>query len=153
MIVTTGNDVAMGEIVQYLGIVRGIVVRATGIGSSRRQAPPRRSTSSNRSRLQEPESSSTGRCGKRSARASRTACSASARGMYVGPLGDTVGARCWRCRGGRLGRGDQVAEVAADGAIEGDLDNSPLLVPDGRRLAAHQVDAGAKGLLGVGQDV
>lgn len=33
MIVTTGNDVAMGEIVQYLGIVRGIVVRATGIGA------------------------------------------------------------------------------------------------------------------------
>ncbi len=32
MIITTGNDVAMGEIVQYLGIVRGIVVRATGIG-------------------------------------------------------------------------------------------------------------------------
>ena len=33
MLVTTGNDVAMGEIVQYLGIVRGIVVRATGIGA------------------------------------------------------------------------------------------------------------------------
>lgn len=33
MIVTTGNDVAMGEIVQYLGVVRGIVVRATGIGA------------------------------------------------------------------------------------------------------------------------
>lgn len=32
MIITTGNDVAMGEIVQYLGVVRGIVVRATGIG-------------------------------------------------------------------------------------------------------------------------
>lgn len=33
MIVTTGNDVAMGEIVQYLGVVRGIVVRATSIGA------------------------------------------------------------------------------------------------------------------------
>ena len=33
MLVTTGNDVSMGEIVQYLGIVRGIVVRATGIGA------------------------------------------------------------------------------------------------------------------------
>lgn len=33
MIITTGNDVAMGEIVQYLGVVRGIVVRATGIGA------------------------------------------------------------------------------------------------------------------------
>jgi hypothetical protein len=33
MIVTTGNDVANGEIVQYLGIVRGIVVRATSIGA------------------------------------------------------------------------------------------------------------------------
>ncbi len=32
MLVTTGNDVAMGEITQYLGVVRGIVVRATGIG-------------------------------------------------------------------------------------------------------------------------
>ena len=32
MIITTGNDIAMGEIVQYLGVVRGIVVRATGIG-------------------------------------------------------------------------------------------------------------------------
>lgn len=32
MIITTGNDVAIGEIVQYLGVVRGIVVRATGIG-------------------------------------------------------------------------------------------------------------------------
>lgn len=31
MIVTTGNDVAGHEIVQYLGIVRGIVVRSTGI--------------------------------------------------------------------------------------------------------------------------
>lgn len=33
MIVTTGNEVAMGDIVQYLGVVRGIVVRATGIGA------------------------------------------------------------------------------------------------------------------------
>lgn len=33
MIVTTGNDVEMGRIVQYLGVVRGIVVRATGIGA------------------------------------------------------------------------------------------------------------------------
>ena len=32
MIITTGNDVAGAEIVQYLGVVRGIVVRATGIG-------------------------------------------------------------------------------------------------------------------------
>jgi uncharacterized protein YbjQ (UPF0145 family) len=32
MIVTTGNEVEMGRIVQYLGVVRGIVVRATGIG-------------------------------------------------------------------------------------------------------------------------
>jgi uncharacterized protein YbjQ (UPF0145 family) len=32
MIVTTGNEVEMGKIVQYLGVVRGIVVRATGIG-------------------------------------------------------------------------------------------------------------------------
>ncbi len=32
MIVTSGNDVAGHEIVQYLGIVRGIVVRSTGIG-------------------------------------------------------------------------------------------------------------------------
>jgi len=31
MIVTTGNDIARHEIVQYLGIVRGIVVRSTGI--------------------------------------------------------------------------------------------------------------------------
>jgi len=31
MIVTTGNDVAGHEVVQYLGIVRGIVVRSTGI--------------------------------------------------------------------------------------------------------------------------
>ena len=33
MIITTGNDVAMGEIVQYLGVVRGILVRATSIGA------------------------------------------------------------------------------------------------------------------------
>lgn len=33
MIVTTGNDIEMGTIVQYLGVVRGIVVRATGIGA------------------------------------------------------------------------------------------------------------------------
>jgi len=32
MIITTGNDVAGHQIVQYLGIVRGIVVRSTGIG-------------------------------------------------------------------------------------------------------------------------
>ncbi len=32
MIVTTGNDVAGKEIAEYLGVVRGIVVRATGIG-------------------------------------------------------------------------------------------------------------------------
>jgi uncharacterized protein YbjQ (UPF0145 family) len=31
MIVTTGNDVAGHQITQYLGIVRGIVVRSTGI--------------------------------------------------------------------------------------------------------------------------
>lgn len=31
MIVTTGNDIAGHKIVQYLGIVRGIVVRSTGI--------------------------------------------------------------------------------------------------------------------------
>jgi len=31
IIVTTGNDVAGHEIVQYLGIVRGIIVRSTGI--------------------------------------------------------------------------------------------------------------------------
>lgn len=31
MIVTTGNDIAGYEIVEYLGIVRGIVVRSTGI--------------------------------------------------------------------------------------------------------------------------
>jgi uncharacterized protein YbjQ (UPF0145 family) len=33
MIVTTANDVEGGKIVQYLGVVRGIVVRATGIGA------------------------------------------------------------------------------------------------------------------------
>ena len=33
MIVTTGNDVAGHQIVKYLAIVRGIVVRATGIGA------------------------------------------------------------------------------------------------------------------------
>jgi uncharacterized protein YbjQ (UPF0145 family) len=32
MIVTTGNDVAGYRIVEYLGITRGIVVRATSIG-------------------------------------------------------------------------------------------------------------------------
>ncbi len=32
MIITTGNDVEGGQSVQYLGVVRGIVVRATGIG-------------------------------------------------------------------------------------------------------------------------
>ncbi len=32
ILVTSGNDVAGHEIVQYLGIVRGIVVRSTGIG-------------------------------------------------------------------------------------------------------------------------
>ncbi len=32
MIVTTGNEVQMGTIVQYLGIVRGIVVRSPSIG-------------------------------------------------------------------------------------------------------------------------
>ena len=32
LIVTTGNDVAGHEVVKYLAIVRGIVVRATGIG-------------------------------------------------------------------------------------------------------------------------
>ena len=30
--VTTGNDLAGREITQYLGIVRGIIVRSTGIG-------------------------------------------------------------------------------------------------------------------------
>jgi uncharacterized protein YbjQ (UPF0145 family) len=34
MIITTGNDIAMGEIVQYLGVVRGIVIRATSIGAT-----------------------------------------------------------------------------------------------------------------------
>lgn len=33
MIVTTGNEIEGGRIVQYLGVVRGIVVRATGIGA------------------------------------------------------------------------------------------------------------------------
>jgi len=33
MIITTGNDVEGGKIVQYLGVVRGIVVRSTGIGA------------------------------------------------------------------------------------------------------------------------
>jgi uncharacterized protein YbjQ (UPF0145 family) len=32
MIVTTGNDVAGHQVAEYLGVVRGIVVRATGIG-------------------------------------------------------------------------------------------------------------------------
>jgi uncharacterized protein YbjQ (UPF0145 family) len=32
MVITTGNEVAGYEIAEYLGIVRGIVVRATGIG-------------------------------------------------------------------------------------------------------------------------
>lgn len=32
LIVTTGNDVAGREVSEYLGVVRGIVVRATGIG-------------------------------------------------------------------------------------------------------------------------
>jgi len=32
LIVTTGNDVAGYAITQYLGVVRGIIVRATGIG-------------------------------------------------------------------------------------------------------------------------
>ena len=32
MIVTTGNDVSGKEVAEYLGVVRGIVVRATGIG-------------------------------------------------------------------------------------------------------------------------
>ena len=32
MIVTTGNDIQGRQIAQYLGVVRGIVVRATGIG-------------------------------------------------------------------------------------------------------------------------
>lgn len=34
IIVTTGNDVAGHDIGQYLGIVRGIVVRSTSIGQS-----------------------------------------------------------------------------------------------------------------------
>jgi uncharacterized protein YbjQ (UPF0145 family) len=33
MIVTTGNKIEGYEIVEYLGVVRGIVVRATGIGA------------------------------------------------------------------------------------------------------------------------
>lgn len=33
MIITTGNDVATAEIAEYLGVVRGIIVRATGIGA------------------------------------------------------------------------------------------------------------------------
>jgi hypothetical protein len=33
MIVTTGNDVEGAKVVQYLGVVRGIVVRATSIGA------------------------------------------------------------------------------------------------------------------------
>jgi uncharacterized protein YbjQ (UPF0145 family) len=33
MIVTTGNEIESARIVQYLGVVRGIVVRATGIGA------------------------------------------------------------------------------------------------------------------------
>lgn len=31
MIVTTGNDIAGRQVVQYLGVVRGIVVRSTNI--------------------------------------------------------------------------------------------------------------------------
>lgn len=31
MIITTGNDISGYQIVEYLGIVRGIVVRSTGI--------------------------------------------------------------------------------------------------------------------------
>jgi uncharacterized protein YbjQ (UPF0145 family) len=34
LIVTTTNDIPGYRVAQYLGIVRGIVVRATGIGSS-----------------------------------------------------------------------------------------------------------------------
>jgi len=34
MIVTTGNDVAGHDIIKYLGIVRGIIVRSTGFGNS-----------------------------------------------------------------------------------------------------------------------
>ena len=33
MIITTGNDVSGREVGEYLGVVRGIVVRATGIGA------------------------------------------------------------------------------------------------------------------------
>jgi uncharacterized protein YbjQ (UPF0145 family) len=33
MIVTTGNEVETDKVVQYLGVVRGTVVRATGIGA------------------------------------------------------------------------------------------------------------------------
>ncbi len=33
MIVTTGMDVEGAKVAQYLGVVRGIVVRATGIGA------------------------------------------------------------------------------------------------------------------------
>jgi uncharacterized protein YbjQ (UPF0145 family) len=33
VIITTGNEIATGQIVEYLGIVRRIVVRATGIGA------------------------------------------------------------------------------------------------------------------------
>lgn len=32
MIVTTGNDIEGKKVVEYLGVVRGVVVRATGIG-------------------------------------------------------------------------------------------------------------------------
>jgi len=32
MIVTTGMDIEGKQVAQYLGVVRGIVVRATGIG-------------------------------------------------------------------------------------------------------------------------
>ncbi len=32
MIITTGNEISGHEIVEYRGVVRGIVVRATGIG-------------------------------------------------------------------------------------------------------------------------
>jgi uncharacterized protein YbjQ (UPF0145 family) len=33
VIITTGNEIETGQVVEYLGIVRGIVVRATGIGA------------------------------------------------------------------------------------------------------------------------
>ncbi len=33
MVITTGNDIEGGKVVQYLGVVRGIVVRATSIGA------------------------------------------------------------------------------------------------------------------------